>query len=233
MDHRPRAQLGLGSRRQGVSQLELGRLQSVLAEASRAGIQGTIPEILSDERLVALIAQRFNVPQPGGDACERYYRTHEDAFRDSDRYVGRHIVLSWPVEEAERRDEIWARAERLIAILHFDPRMFTDLLASYSADEHGDRSGRLGPAAAGVLLLPLETALFALRPGQIYPMPVATELGLHVIMLDRIIPGELPPFSAVQRRIGAILRQEARKAAAARHLARLAQRYRAMVALNG
>jgi parvulin-like peptidyl-prolyl isomerase len=136
-------------------------------------------------------------------------------------------VLRWPEEERERRDEIWARAERLIAILHFDPKMFTDLLASYSADENGDCSGRLGPVAAGGLLPALESALFALRPGQIYPTPVATELGLHIIMLDRIIPGELPPFSAVQRRIGTILRQEARKAAAARHLARLAQRYRA------
>src|SRR5581483_2780643 len=145
---------------------------------------------------------------------------------------GRQIVLCWPPDEGERRDEIWARAERLIAILHFDPRMFTDLLASYSADDNGDRSGRLGPASAGSLPPPLETALFALRPGQIYPMPVATELGLHVIMLDRIIPGELPPFSAVQRRIGAILRQEARKAAAARHLARLAQRYRATLQLD-
>ena len=63
-------------------------------------------------------------------------------------------------------------------------------------------------------------------------MPVATEIGLHVIMLDRIIPGGLPQFSAVQRRIGAILRQEARKAAAARHLARLAQRYRATLGLH-
>jgi peptidyl-prolyl cis-trans isomerase C len=214
-------------RRQALGPFEFGRLQSVAAEAQRAGIPGTIPEILADPRLVALIARRFNVPEPAIEACERYYRAHEDAFRDSDRYAGRQIVLRWPEEERERRDEIWARAERLIAILHFDPKMFTDLLASYSADENGDRSGRLGPVAAGGLLPALESALFALRPGQIYPTPVATELGLHIIMLDRIIPGELPPFSAVQRRIGTILRQEARKAAAARHLARLAQRYRA------
>jgi peptidyl-prolyl cis-trans isomerase C len=202
-------------------------LQRILMQAHRAGIEGTILEILADPRLVSLIAQRFNVPEPSSEACERYYRAHEDAFRDSDRYLGRQIVLRWSADESERRDEICARAERLIAILHFDPRMFTDLLASYSSDENRDNSGRLGPVAPGALPPPLETALFALRPGKIHPTPVATEFGLHVIVLDRIIPGELPPFSAIRRRVGAILRQEARNAAASRHLARLARRYRA------
>jgi hypothetical protein len=45
-------------------------------------------------------------------------------------------------------------------------------------------------------------------------------------MLDRILPGEVTPFSVVHGRICAALRSELRTAAARRHLARLADRYK-------
>jgi len=69
--------------------------------------------------------------------------------------------------------------------------------------------------------------LFGLRPGQIYPAPVVTTLGMHVVALDHILPGEVVPFAAVHDRISATLRSELRMAAARRHLARLAERYKA------
>jgi hypothetical protein len=73
----------------------------------------------------------------------------------------------------------------------------------------------------------LDIALFGLRPGQIYPAPVVTAQGIHVVLLDRILPGEIVPFAVVHDRISATLRSELRTAAARRHLARLAERYKA------
>jgi hypothetical protein len=69
--------------------------------------------------------------------------------------------------------------------------------------------------------------LFSLRPGQIYPTPVVTPQGIHVVLLDRILPGEVAPFEAVHGRISAMLRSELRIGAARRHLARLSERYKA------
>jgi len=218
------------SRRHTLGLLERARLKAILAEAERLGITGSVSEALRDPRLVARLARRFQIPVPSLDACRRYYAEHEAAFRAPDRYLGRQIVLRCPPTDITARTEAWARAERLVAILFFDPKMFTDLLATYDSLSGAGSSGRIGPVAPGVLPPVMENALFGLRPGQICPAPVATEAGIHVVILDRILPGELRPFASVHGRISAHLRQEARTAAARRHLARLAKHYLAAVA---
>jgi peptidyl-prolyl cis-trans isomerase C len=209
--------------------LERSRLRSVLAQAEEAGIQGSIPETLRDPRLAQLLSRQFKVPIPSQEACRRYYRDHSESFREPDRYVGRQIVLRYPNGDARAHDEVWARAERLIAILFFDPKMFGDLLATYDSISNGSGSGRIGPVVRGQLPPELDVALFGLRPGQIFPAPIATERGIHVVMLDRILPGPDMPFAAVHGRISATLRAAQRVAAARRHLARLAHRYEAAI----
>jgi len=100
--------------------------------------------------------------------------------------------------------------------------MFPDLLVSYSTVPG---TGQLGPVAHGALPAALDAIFFALRPGEICPVPIATEQGVHVLILDRILPGDATPFAAVHSRVSLLLRQEMRRAAAQRHLARLADRY--------
>jgi peptidyl-prolyl cis-trans isomerase C len=195
----------------------------IVAQAKRAGIHGSLPDVLRDPRLINIIAGHFRVPSPSVEGCRRYYHDHQDEFREPDRYLGRQIVLPLGTGDAAAQLESWARAERMIAILSFSPRMFPDLLASYG--EHLGTSGQLGPVAQGGLSGPLDAMFFALKPGEICPGPILTELGVHVIILDRILPGEVVPFAAVHGRISFLLRQEMRHAAAARHLARLAARH--------
>jgi peptidyl-prolyl cis-trans isomerase C len=216
-----------GAFRQEMGPLERHRLGTVLAHAHHAGIQGTIPETLRDPRLVQVLSRQFKVPPPNLDACQRYYRDHLESFRAPERYLGRQIVLHCLPSDLAGRAEARARAERLIAILFFDPKMFDDLVATYDSINDDSGSGRIGPVMRGELSSELDTALFGLRPGQIYPAPVASGQGIHVVMLDRILPGEVAPFAAVQGRISVALRGELRIAAARRHLARLAERYKA------
>jgi peptidyl-prolyl cis-trans isomerase C len=210
-----------------MPELEHDRLSLILAQAERAGINGALSDVLRDPRLVNVIAGHFRVPSPSMDACLRYYRAHQDDFREPDRYLGRQIVLPLGAGDAAAQLDAWARAERMIAILCFSPRMFSDLLVSYGElqDASGGASGQLGPVAHGGLLAPLDAMFFALKPGEICPAPILTELGVHVIILDRILPGEAVPFAAVHGRISVLLRREMRHAAAARHLARLAARH--------
>jgi peptidyl-prolyl cis-trans isomerase C len=222
--------LARGLLRASIGPLVRSRLKTVLAQAEEAGIKGTIPEMLRDPRLVHLLSRQFKVPMPSLDACQRYYRDHMERFRKPDRFLGRQIVLRYPKSDPVARAEAWARAERLIAILFLDPRIFGDLVATYDSISDGTGSGRIGPVARGELTAELDTALFGLRPGQIYPAPVPAEGGIHVLMLDRILPGEVLPFAAVHGRIGAALRNGLRTAAARRHLARMAERYSAAAA---
>jgi hypothetical protein len=202
-------------------------LKSVLAQAEQLGIQGSIPETLRDPRLVHVLSRQFKVPMPSLEACQNDYRDHLEQFREPDRYLGRQIVLRHPSGDAAAHHEGWARAERLIAILFFDPNMFDDLVATYDSIHDGSASGRIGPVVRGQLPSELDNALFGLRPGQIFPAPIATQQGIHIVMLDRILPGDIMPFSVVHGRICAALRGELRIAAARRHLARLADRYEA------
>jgi peptidyl-prolyl cis-trans isomerase C len=220
---RLRPAVGLG--RALLGPLQRTRLEVVLAQAEQAGIKGSIPETLRDPRLVGLLARYFKVPVPGREACERYYRDHAEAFREPDRFVGRQIVLRCPPSDPPAMAEARARAERLIAILFFDSRMFSDLVATYDSISDESGSGGIGPVARGELPEELDLALFGLRPGQIYPAPVSTEAGIHVLVLDRIIPGEIAPFASVHGRIAATLRGQLRAAAALRHLSRLADHY--------
>jgi peptidyl-prolyl cis-trans isomerase C len=204
--------------------LDRDRLAMIAEMAGRAGIVAPLPELLRDPRVVTLIAGHFRVPAPGIEACRRYYREHLDEFREPDRYYGRQIVLPLATGDVAAEPEVWARAERIIAILTFSPRMFADLLVTYGA---APGTGQIGPVARGALPAPLDAAFFDLRPGEIGPAPVVTEQGVHVFMLDRILFGEAPSFATVHGRIGFLLRQEMRHAAAARHLSRLAARYAA------
>jgi peptidyl-prolyl cis-trans isomerase C len=220
-----------GSRDNVMGPLESSRLEAVTELAARAGIAGPIAEVLRDVRLVELMARQFIVPQPSTDACQRYYRQHEEDFREPDRVAGRQIVLPCAFSDLAARAEAWARGERLIAILHFDPGMFPDLLATYDCVTDGSGTGHIGPIAASLLSPALESAFAGLRPGQVCPVPVATERGIHVVVLDRIFSGPLLPFAAVHGRIATLLRGELRLAAARRHLARLAARHLSMAAV--
>src|SRR6185295_18915044 len=120
--------------------LERDRLSLIVAQAERAGIHGPLSDVLRDPRLVSVIVGHFRVPSPSVDACRRYYRDHQDVFREADRYLGRQIVLPLGSVDDATQLEAWARAERMIAILSFSPRMFTDLLVSYGAPQ-GTSSG--------------------------------------------------------------------------------------------
>jgi len=214
-----------GLHRSSMGPLLRSRLKAVLAQAEQVGIRGTIPETLCDSRLIRVLSRQFKVPVPSRDTCQRYYRDNIESFRQSDRYIGRQIVLRCVKSDVMERAEAWARGERLIAILFFDPKMFGDLVATYDSISDESGSGRIGPAVRGALPPELDVALFGLRPGQIYPVPVASEQGIHVVMLDRILTGELQPFATVHGRIGAALRSDLRIAAARRHLSRLANLY--------
>ena len=213
-----------------MGSLEADRLKSVLAQAKHAGIKGTIPEVLRDPRLVQVLSRQFKVPMPSLDACRRYYSDRLDRFHEPNRYLGRQIVLRCPPSDLQARAEARARAERLIAILFFDPKMFGDLVVTYDSFSDGAGSGRIGPVARGELSPELDIAVFGLRPGQIYPAPIMTDEGVHVVLLDSILPGAVVPFAAVHARISFVLRSELQTAAARRHLARLADRYRAQAA---
>jgi len=98
---------------------------------------------------------------------------------------GRHILVRYAgakrAEDDITRDanEARARAEVLRGQLS-EGRDFAELAKMHSDDSSAERGGDLGPLGRGKLALPMEEALFKLKPGEVGRV-VETDFGFHVV----------------------------------------------------
>ena len=198
-------------------------LDEVRAVAARHGIEGTPVEQLRDPRLPALLAERFAVAAPGLAACRQHYEENAEEFRTPTLFAGREILFGGDIGDRIWRVEAYSRAERVIAMLLYNRHVFQDLVV-YSAAASRAQGGRVGPVARGAWASEAAGAFFSLKDGEIFPLPVPTSRGFHVLLMDRVEPGRLPPFTEIQSLVAARLVERARLVAAARHLAELAER---------
>src|SRR5581483_4066953 len=192
-------------------------LDEIRAVARRHGIGGGSAEQLHDPRLPALLADRFAVPAPGLAACRQHYEENADAFRTPTLYQGREILFGGNIGDRVWRVEAYSRAERVIAMLLYNRHVFEDLVL-YSAAASRALGGRIGPVARGGWESDAAGAFFSLKEGEIFPLPVPSSLGFHVLLMDRIEAGHLPPFTEIQSLVAARLVERARLVAAASHL---------------
>ena len=196
-------------------------LDEVRAVAKRHGITGTPAEQLRDTRLAPLLVDRFAVAAPGLAACFQHYEENADAFRTPTLYEGREILFGGDLADRVWRVEAYSRAERVIAMLLYNRHVFEDLVV-YSAAASRARGGRIGPVAHGAWASEAQEAFFSLKEGEIFPLPVPSSLGFHVLLMDRVEPGRLPSFSEIQSAVATRLVERAQLVAAAQHVAALA-----------
>ena len=198
-------------------------LEEIRVVAARHGIHGHPAEQLRDPRLPPLLVDRFAVPAPGLAACRQHYEENADAFRTPTLYQGREILFGGDIGDRIWRVEAYGRAERVIAMLLYNPQVFEDLVL-YSAAASRAQGGRIGPLARGAWASEAAEAFFSLKEGEIFPLPVPSSLGFHVLLMDRVEPGRLPPFAEIQGLVATRLVERARLVAAASHLSELADR---------
>jgi peptidyl-prolyl cis-trans isomerase C len=203
----------------------------LLQEARRARLQ---PDAATDaegrreteeEALIrGLIESRVAIPSPDEESCRRYYENNRARFRSDEIHEASHILL------AARRDDEAAfaaareRALALIASLETEPHRFAEIARVHSDCPSAAAGGNLGQLTRGATTPPFEQALLGLEPGEMTKQPVETRYGLHIIRLDRRIPGVLLPFEAVRERIAAYLAERTHRMAVAQFVARLAAR---------
>jgi peptidyl-prolyl cis-trans isomerase C len=203
----------------------------LLQEARRQGLQpepqtdGAGRRETDEEALVRrLIEREARVPVADEDACRRYYERNRRRFCSADLYEAAHILIA---ARRDRPDAFVAARERgqaLLALLAQEPSRFGELAAAHSACPSGPAGGNLGQFTPGDTTPEFEKALLALTPGETSSTLVETRYGLHIIRLDRHIPGRDLPFEAVRARIAAYLAEGAQRTAIAQYLARLASR---------
>jgi peptidyl-prolyl cis-trans isomerase C len=197
-------------------------LDEVREIAARHGIGGTDVELLRNVAVANLVAERFPAQQPDRGTCRAYYEAHPQEFRGADLYEGGEILIRGDVTDRDWRGEAYGRAERIIAMLHYDRRVFKDLLI-YSAANAQDRGGRIGPVACGAWESEVAAPFFTLKAGEVFPLPVPSRQGFHVLLMERVAPGLLRPFAEIEGELIGRLAGRSRLAAAWRHLESLSK----------
>ena len=189
--------------------------------AARHAVPGTDAELLRHPTIASLIAERLPYQHPDRNTCRAYFDAHPHEFRAPDLYEGGEIMIGGDVTDRDWRREAYGRAERIIAMLHYDRRVLGDLLVTSAANAR-DRGGRIGPVACGAWESEVAAPFFSLKPGEVFPLPVPSREGFHVLLMERIAPGRLRPFGEVEADVVRRLAVRSRLAAAKRHLESLA-----------
>ncbi|MEO3427366.1 peptidylprolyl isomerase [Pelagibius sp. CAU 1746] len=201
----------------------------LLQEARRQGIEADPQsdgqgrrEAEEDALIRGLLEAEVTVPEADGETCRRYFDNNRARFCSPDLFEAAHILLSASPEDKEAYAKAADQAERLIAMLQSNPRLFAELAGQFSACSSAQNEGRLGQVARGDTVPEFETFLENLEEGQLCPVPVRSRYGVHVLRLDRRIDGRELPFEAVAETIADQLQEASWRRAVAQYIRVLA-----------
>ena len=153
-----------------------------------------------------VIEREVDIPAPTEAECRRYYDNNRERFRSPDLVEAAHILLSAAPDDEPRRAEAEAQAGELIDLLTRAPERFGEMARAHSACDSRHEDGRLGQISRGDTVPEMETFLFNLEEGQLSPVPVKTRYGLHVVRVDKQLPGRTLPYEAVADRVADYLK---------------------------
>ncbi|MDZ5649854.1 peptidylprolyl isomerase [Nitrospirillum sp. BR 11828] len=180
-------------------------------------------ETEEDALLRALVEREVAVPEADEASLRRFYGNNTQRFMTPALYEADHILI------AARRDDDAAfaaardKAAALAALLATEPGRFAALARDFSGCPSATVGGSLGQIGPGDTTPDFEAALAVLDEGAISP-PVETRYGVHLIRLNRKIPGRQLPFEAVRDTIARYLTDHVRRQATAQYLALLVGR---------
>ena len=155
----------------------------------------------------AVIEREVDVPAPAEAECRRYYDNNPARFRSADLVEAAHILLAAAPDDADGRARAEAQAAELIGLLAAAPDRFGELAQAHSACDSRHNDGRLGQLSRGDTVPEMETFLFNLEEGQISPVPVKTRYGVHVVRVDKRVPGRALPYEAVAGKVADYLQE--------------------------
>ena len=176
-----------------------------------------------EEALIrGLVEAEVATPSPNEASCRRYYERNRARFCSAAIYEASHILIAARRDDAASFAAARERALAQLSHLQAEPQHFAELAKAHSDCPSGACGGNLGQLTAGATTPEFENALLALRPGETTGAPIETRYGLHIVRLDRDVPGRELPFEAVHAGIAEYLVERSRRLGVAQYVARLA-----------
>jgi len=203
--------------------------QLLLAEADRLGIDPGEREDAQgralapdDAKIDALLESEVRVPEATAAEARRFYDRHRERFASETLVEAEHILFSANPADEFAYSLAVGDARMAIRAVGADPACFGELARAKSACPSKEQGGNLGQIGKGQTVAEFEVALFALGEGELYPEPVRTRFGVHVIRAGRRAEGKQLPFEAVEATIRDYLEESTTRKAVAQYLSILA-----------
>ncbi|MBV1885808.1 MAG: peptidylprolyl isomerase [Parvibaculaceae bacterium] len=162
-------------------------------------------ECQDDANIRALIGQEAKAPQSSDEECRRYFENNRERFCSDTIYEARHILLPVSQGDPTSEEKVRAQAKDMIAHLSKKPSDFSSMAKEFSACSSKEHGGNLGQITRGSTVSEFERVVEQMTPGELWPDPVDSRFGFHIVLLDHMVPGETLPFDYVKDRIAAWL----------------------------
>lgn len=129
--------------------------------------------------------------------AELFYRLNPEHFTRPERRTVRHILITFntPAERQQAERQLKELSARLRAGADF-----AEVALRHSQCPTALEGGLIGSVPRGQLFPQLDAALFSLQTGELSAI-VETEIGLHLVRCDAILPPDTIPFEQVRERI--------------------------------
>lgn len=177
-----------------------------------------------DDAVDDLLEAAVTTPEPDEASCRRYYEGNRRRFRSPDLIEAQHILVAAAPDETEDRAKAKAKAEDLARRVTADPAAFTALARKHSDCPSKESGGHLGQIGRGSLVPELESYVFAMKAGEICPVPVASRYGWHVVRVLERADGRELPFESVRETIADYLTESSWRRAVSQYISLLAGR---------
>ncbi len=169
-----------------------------------------------DEMLDALLALEVVMPEATDSECAQYYQANMKRFMTSPLLELRHILLAAAPDDDEARIATKLRAQQLITAIESGAD-FAKLAQQESACPSREMGGNLGQVSRGQTVTEFERHIFAAGPG-LLGHPIESRYGIHVVWIERNIPGVQLPYHDAKKRIADYLNERVRTKALAQYI---------------
>ena len=174
--------------------------QTVLAQAAANPNSKYIEFAVDNERRILTASQMIDeitTEATSEDKLQAYYDARYQSVDLGREYNASHILVE---SEEEAKDLIFKLS---------DGADFAALAQEFSTGPSGPNGGSLGWFGQGRMVAPFEQAVMSLTLGEVSPLPVQTQFGWHVIILNDMRAVQAPAFEEVSGEIAAELQRVA------------------------
>jgi peptidyl-prolyl cis-trans isomerase D len=157
---------------------------------------------------LTLASVEAQVPVTQAD-LQAYYTQHKSSYSQTETRHAHHILIAVANPKDPKSDAAaLAKAQQILAQLKAG-KDFAALAKKYSADPgSAAQGGDLGWAERSIYVPAFASALFGMQQPGLYPTPVKTQFGYHIIRLDGIRAAQVPSLDTVRAQVEQQFRRE-------------------------